>query len=119
VLEATAFRCAEVAEAMQEDSGVRLKTLRVDGGGSQNGFLMQLQSDALGVLVERPKVSETTALGAACLAGLGVGVFSSRKDVAQAWALSKRWTPKWKLEERTRALGEWRAFVEKARGLYA
>jgi len=118
VLEATAFRTAEVAHAMQEDSGVALHTLRVDGGGSQNGFLMQMQADVLGVPVERPKVSETTALGAACLAGLGAGIFRDRDDVTKAWALSKRWTPKWKVEERNAKMAEWRRFVAAARALY-
>lgn len=119
VLEATAYRTAEVAQAMEEDSGVRLQTLRVDGGGSQNGFLMQTQADLLGVPVERPKVSETTALGAACLAALGVGVFRDRKDVAKAWRRDKQWAPKWKFEERSAKMAEWRQFVQAARALYA
>src|SRR5439155_1512762 len=68
---------------------------------------------------ERPKVSETTALGAACLAGLGAGIFRDRKEVADAWALSERWTPKWKVEERSAKMTEWRRFVAAARALYA
>ena len=118
VLEATAYRSAEVLAAMREDSGVDVRTLRVDGGGSENGFLMQLQADVLGVPVERPKVSETTALGAASLAALGVGLFSSRAEVAKAWTLSKRYAPKTKADERARRLAEWRAFVDAARALY-
>lgn len=118
VLEATAHRSAEVAAAMEEDSGVKLRTLRVDGGGSMNALLMQTQADLLGVPVERPKVSEATALGAACLAGLGAGVFRSRDDVRKAWALGKRFTPKIDEDERRRRNAEWSAFVEKARALY-
>jgi glycerol kinase len=119
VLEATAYRSAEVLDAMQEDSGVEVKTLRVDGGGSENGFLMQFQADLLGVPVERPKVSETTALGAASLAALGAGVFASRKEVAKAWALSRRYTPRSTATEREERMRGWRDFVEKARALYA
>ena len=119
VLEATAYRSAEVLDAMREDSGVDVRTLRVDGGGSENGFLMQSQADLLGVPVERPKVSETTALGAASLAALGAGVFASRAEVGKAWALSKRFTPKISAEERAERMREWRAFVEKARALYS
>jgi glycerol kinase len=119
VLEATAFRSAEVLAAMEQDSGVRIKTLHVDGGGSENGFLMQFQADILGVPVERPKVSETTALGAASLAALGAGVFASRDEVRNVWALSKRYTPKMSAEERERRRREWATFVERARALYA
>ncbi|HVM45482.1 MAG TPA: glycerol kinase GlpK [Candidatus Thermoplasmatota archaeon] len=118
VLEATAYRSAEVLDAMREDSGVDVRTLRVDGGGSENAFLMQFQADLLGVPVERPKVSETTALGAAALAALGAGVFASRAEVAAAWSLSKRFTPKMKADERSTRMREWRGFVEKARALY-
>ena len=119
VLEATAHRSAEVLRAMERDSGVSIRTLRVDGGGSMNGFLMQLQADLLGVPVERPKVSETTALGAASLAALGAGVFRSRDEVAKTWALDKRYKPKSSDEERRAQAAEWERFVERARGLYA
>lgn len=117
VLEATAYRSAEVLDAMREDSGVDVRTLRVDGGGSQNAFLMQLQADLLGVPVERPTISETTALGAASLAALGAGVFASRAEVAKAWSLSKRFTPKLDAAQRARRLEAWRAFVQRARAL--
>ena len=118
VLEATALRSAEVVAAMEEDSGVTINTLRVDGGGSENGFLMQTQADLLGVPVERPKVSETTALGAAALAALGSGVFATRDDVSEAWTLDKRFTPKSTPDQRATRLREWRAFVEAGRALY-
>ena len=117
VLEATAHRSAEVARAMVEDSGVPIRALRVDGGGSMNGFLMQLQADLLGVPVERPKVSETTALGAASLAALGAGVFASRDEIARRWALAKRWEPGMPADERGRRTREWTRFVEAARAL--
>ena len=118
VLEATAYRSAEVVDAMQRDSGVKINTLRVDGGGSENGFLMQFQADLLGVPVERPRVSETTALGAASLAALGVGVFASRAEVRDAWALSKRFSPKMPADERAARLRDWTHFVDRARALY-
>jgi glycerol kinase len=104
---------------MERDSGVAIRTLRVDGGGSMNGFLMQLQADLLGVPVERPKVSETTALGAASLAALGAGVFKSRDEVVKTWALDKRYKPKSTDEARKAQAAEWARFVEKARALYA
>ncbi|HLE96772.1 MAG TPA: glycerol kinase GlpK [Candidatus Thermoplasmatota archaeon] len=119
VLEATAFRTAEVAAAMQEDSGVALSKLRVDGGGSRNGFLMQLQADLLGVPVERPKVSETTALGAASLAALGAGLFRSRKEVTRTWRLDKRFAPRIGAEERATRMAEWSRFVARAKALTA
>lgn len=118
VLEATAHRTTEVAHAMEEDSLVHVKTLRVDGGGSMNGFLMQLQADLLGVTVERPRISETTALGAASLAGLGAGIFANRGDVKKAWKLDKRWTPNTEKDARVERARAWREFVEKARSLY-
>jgi glycerol kinase len=103
---------------MREDSGVDIRTLRVDGGGSENAFLMQFQADVLGVPVERPRVSETTALGAASLAALGAGVFHSRAEVASAWKLSKRFEPKMHSDERSRRSEEWRAFVARTRAFY-
>lgn len=118
VLEATAHRTVEVADAMQTDSGVKLRALRVDGGGSMNGFMMQLQADLLGVPVQRPRVSETTALGAASLAALGAGVFASRKEVADAWTLDAEFKPAMKTSERTQRKSDWARFVQKARAFY-
>ena len=117
VLEATAHRSAEVVRAMEQDSGVRIRTLRVDGGGSMNGFLMRLQADLVGVPVERPKVSETTALGAASLAALGAGLFPSRDAITKVWALDKRFTPKADEAWRAREADAWARFVAAARGL--
>lgn len=119
VLEATAHRTTEVADAMQADSGVKLRHLRVDGGGSMNGFMMQFQADLLGVPVQRPEVSETTALGAASLAALGAKVFPNRKAVAEAWALDAEYKPNMKPAERASRKNDWAGFVEKARAHYA
>src|SRR5581483_4606625 len=104
---------------MEEDSGVPIRALRVDGGGSQNGFLMQTQADLLGVPVERPKLAETTALGAASLAALGAGLVTSREAIAKTWALDARYKPKMKKEERERRLAAWTRFVDAARRAYA
>jgi glycerol kinase len=92
-LEATAFQSREVADAMNEDSGVPLESLRVDGGMVVNETLMQFQADILGVPVIRPQVAETTALGAAYAAGLATGLWNSEEDLRQNWAEDKRWNP--------------------------
>jgi glycerol kinase len=92
-LEATAFQSREVADAMNEDSGVPLESLRVDGGMVVNETLMQFQADILGVPVIRPQVAETTALGAAYAAGLATGFWNSEEDLRQNWAEDKRWNP--------------------------
>lgn len=96
-LEAIAFQSAELLDCMKADAagaGSELSELRVDGGATANGLLMQIQADVLGVSVVRPKVLETTALGAAFLAGLGVGVWDSREAVSAAWEEDARWEPK-------------------------
>jgi glycerol kinase len=100
-LEATAFQTREVIDAMNADSGVPLTTLKVDGGMVVNDLLMQFQADVLGVEVVRPKVSETTALGAAYAAGLAVGFWSSEQDIRDNWAQDKVWKPT--MDEQTRA----------------
>lgn len=78
---------------MEADSGITLKTLRVDGGAVKNNFLMQFQSDLLNVPVERPEINETTALGAAYLAGLAVGYWKDREEIAQQWNMEKSFEP--------------------------
>jgi glycerol kinase len=93
VLEATAFQSREVMDAMNADSGVPLTELKVDGGMVANELLMQFQADLLGVDVVRPKVAETTALGAAYAAGLAVGYWATQNDLRQNWQEDKRWTP--------------------------
>jgi glycerol kinase len=92
-LESVAYQTKDVLSAMENDSGIRLTALRVDGGMVRNNFLMQYQSDMLGTVVERPVVQETTALGAAYLAGLAVGYWRDRADIAQNWQLDRSFQP--------------------------
>jgi glycerol kinase len=94
VLEATAWQTREVLDAMEQDSGVTLKALKVDGGMVYNNTLMQFQSDVLGVPVIRPQVAETTALGAAYAAGLATGFWSNQEDLRQNWQIDHTWEPK-------------------------
>ena len=110
-LEATAYQTREVLEAMNADSGVKLKTLRVDGGMTHNEQLMQFQSDILGVPVIRPKVSETSALGAAYAAGLAVGYWKNLKELRSNWAQDKAWKPNMKPAERDRLFAGWKKAV--------
>jgi len=93
VLEATAYQTREVLDAMKADSGVTLKALKVDGGMVFNDLLMQFQADVLGVPVVRPRVAETTALGAAYAAGLAVGFWTSTDEMRQNWGVDKVWEP--------------------------
>ncbi|QDB79965.1 glycerol kinase GlpK [Georgenia sp. 311] len=113
VLEATAYQSREVVDAMNADSGVDLKELRVDGGMVANEALMQFQADILGVDVVRPKVAETTALGAAYAAGIAVGFWKGEQDVVDNWAEDKRWTPQMDEAERERLYRNWKKAVTK------
>lgn len=110
-LEATAYQTREVLDAMNADSGVRLKSLRVDGGMVFNDLLMQFQSDMLGVPVVRPKVAETTALGAAYAAGLAVGYWSSLKQLREYWGVDKEWKPGLSRPRREKLYAEWKKAV--------
>ncbi len=92
-LEGIAYQVSDVIKAMEADSGIKLKELRVDGGAAKNNLLMQFQADILGVPVVRPKITETTALGAAYLAGLAVGYWQSKDDIAEQWSQDKRFEP--------------------------
>ena len=92
-LESIAYQTKDVLRAMEEDSGIRLKSLKVDGGAVENNFLMQFQADILGTSVERPKIVETTALGVAYLAGLAVGFWKDKNDVLKNWQLDKIFNP--------------------------
>jgi glycerol kinase len=114
-LEAIALQTMDVLRAMQADSGIKLKQLRVDGGASANDLLMQLQADLLGVPVVRPKVAETTALGAAYLAGLAVGFWKSQTDIARQWQIDKDFTPAMKPPVRKRIAGGWERALERAK----
>ncbi|MFE9745058.1 glycerol kinase GlpK [Saccharothrix saharensis] len=111
VLEATAFQTREVIDAMNADSGVPLKSLKVDGGMVVNELLMQFQADILGVPVIRPVVNETTALGAAYAAGLAVGFWESEDDIRQNWAQDKQWDPAMDDEARDRTYAQWKKAV--------
>lgn len=111
VLEATAYQTAEVLEAMNKDSGVELKALKVDGGMVFNETLMQFQSDILGVPVIRPVVAETTALGAAYAAGLAVGFWAKVEDLRANWQIDKTWEPKMEPAVREKLYAGWKKAV--------
>ena len=114
-LEGIALQAMDVLRAMEADSGIKLKQLRVDGGASANDLLMQMQADLLGVPVVRPKVAETTALGAAYLAGLAVGFWKSRADIARQWQVDKRFTPAMKPAARKRIAAGWERALDRAK----
>jgi glycerol kinase len=115
-LESIAFQSAELLEAMQKDSRQPLAELRVDGGAAANDLLMQFQADLLGVPVVRPRVLETTALGAAYLAGLTVDLWKSREELAAHWKAEKRFEPQMATSERETRMARWREAVTRARG---
>jgi glycerol kinase len=116
VLESMAYQTRDVIEAMQRDSGITLKELRCDGGASVNSVLMQFQSDILGVQVEVPSIIETTALGSAYLAGLAVGFWDSREEIAEKWALDVRYRPRIDAAKRDKLFHRWHKAVELAKG---
>ena len=115
-LEAIALQSADMFGAMSRDAGLALTELRVDGGASRNDLLMQLQADLLGVPVVRPQVTETTALGAAYLAGLATGVWSGGAEIAAQWAVERRFEPTLTESARRARIARWREAVERARG---
>jgi glycerol kinase len=114
-LEAMSFQTRDVVEAMERDSGVALRELRVDGGAAVNDLLMQNQADVLGRRVRRPVVNETTALGAAYLAGLGVGFWKNQADIERNWALDREFQPAMRPRDREAAVARWHQAVERAR----
>jgi glycerol kinase len=114
-LEGIAYQVRDVLTAMEADAGVRLKELRVDGGASANNLLMQFQSDLLNVPVVRPRVTETTALGAAYLAGLAVGYWKSQKDIATQWQQDKRFTARMKPAARRPLIAGWNKALTRAK----
>jgi glycerol kinase len=113
-LESIAYQSADVLDAMQKDSGEKLKELRVDGGAAANDLLMQFQADILGVPVVRPRVLETTALGAAYLAGLAVGLWPSREALAAHWEVDRRFEPQMNPAHAADLLGQWREAVKRS-----
>jgi len=114
-LEGIAYQVHDVLHAMQSDSGIRLKELRVDGGACANNLLMQFQADLLGVPVVRPRVSETTALGAAYLAGLAVGYWKDQTEIAAQWQSDRRFVPAMKSPQRKRLLAGWTKALARAK----
>ena len=110
-LEATAYQSREVVEAMNTDSGVALESLKVDGGMVGNDLLMQFQADLLGVPVIRPKVAETTSLGAAYAAGLATGFWTEIEDLRENWVEDKRWEPRWTPTKRDEYYKYWKKAV--------
>ena len=114
-LEAIAYQSADLMQAMARDCGFAPTQLQVDGGASANAFLMQFQADIMNVQVVRPRVMETTALGAALLAGLGVGVYASLEETAQAWQRDLAFDPRMEEAQRRNLLSGWHKAVERAR----
>lgn len=114
-LEGIAFQTAEVIEAMRHDAGTPIRELRVDGGAARNNLLMQFQADILNVPVVRPAVTETTALGAAYLAGLGVGYWSTQEEIASQWQVERRFEPLMPASEREAKLTVWQAAIGRSK----
>jgi glycerol kinase len=115
-LESIAYQTADVLDAMQTDSGISITELRVDGGAASNDLLMQFQADVMGVPVVRPRVTETTALGAAYLAGLAVGYWTSADEIDVQWQVERRFEPLMKQGEAQKLRVTWKKAVERARG---
>ncbi|TCO75186.1 glycerol kinase GlpK [Marinisporobacter balticus] len=113
-LESIAYQTRDVLEAMQEDSNIDLKALKVDGGAVANNFLMQFQSDILKVSVQRPEIIETTALGAAYLAGLAVGFWESKEEIAKKWNVDKTFTPEMNELEKEKLYTGWKKAVNRS-----
>jgi glycerol kinase len=114
-LEGIAFQVADVLDAMRKDSGIQLNQLRVDGGACANNLLMQFQADILGVPVVRPKVIETTALGAAYLAGLAVGFWKDRESVKASWQPERTFEPDMSADEVAHRRSRWAEALKRAK----
>jgi glycerol kinase len=114
-LESIAFQVADVLDVMRQDSGIAMEELRVDGGAAANNLMLQFQADLLGVPVVRPRVTETTALGAAYLAGLAVGYWKSRDDVQAKWAVERRFEPKLGSDEVAHRRARWTEALRRSR----
>lgn len=110
-LESMAYQTRDVLQAMEEDSGIRVKALKVDGGAVVNNFLMQFQSDILGVRVDRPQIAETTAMGAAFLAGLAVGFWKDKEEIAEKWKVDRSFAPAMSDELREKKCRGWKKTV--------
>jgi len=110
-LEAIAYQVADLSHAMEQDAGKKITELRVDGGAAANDLMMQFQADILGIPVVRPTVLETTALGAAYMAGLTIGYWDSIEQIAENWQVDRRFDPQMPVEESSRLCGFWRKAV--------
>src|SRR5438552_6707348 len=115
-LEAIAFQTCDVIDAIEADSGVTLSELRVDGGAAANDLLLQIQADLLGRDVVRPAVLETTALGAAYLAGLASGFWRDASDVSKNWRIDRRFSPQMAADRRVEMYAGWKRAVERVKG---
>ncbi len=115
-LEAIGFQTRDVLDAIRRDTHIEIPVLRVDGGGSSNNFLMQFQSDILGVPVERALITDSTALGAAYLAGLSIGLWSSTAEISRLWKSSATFIPKISVDERETNYLQWQRAIDRARG---
>ncbi len=104
----------DVITVMEQDSDIKVKDLRVDGGASSNNFLMQFQSDILDVNIDRPEIIETTALGAAYLAGLAVGFYKNKNEITSKWKVQKEFTPNMDENKRTKLYKGWKRAVSRA-----
>ncbi len=113
-LESIAYQTVDLLQAMQKDAAISLHELRVDGGAARNDLLMQFQADILNVPVVRPVVTETTALGAAYLAGLAVSFWSSKEEISAQWQMDKRFEPNMQSDEREQRLNRWRKAVQRS-----
>lgn len=113
-LEAIAYETRDVLEAMEEDSGIKLQKLKVDGGAVVNNFLMQFQSDILNVDVQRPEITETTALGVAYLAGLAVGFWTDKEDIKNNWMIDRTFEPFMEVDKREKLYNGWKKAVKRA-----
>jgi glycerol kinase len=112
-LEAICYQSRDVSDAMEQDSGVHLEVLKVDGGVTANNLAMQLQADILGVPVSRPVVAETTALGAAYAAGLATGFWANTDELKVNWNESQRWLPEWSEQQREEGYAGWKKAVQR------
>ena len=115
-LESMAYQTADVLQAMEHELGVHLKGLRVDGGAAANNFLLQFQSDVLGTRLLRPACIETTAWGAASLAGLGIGMFADTEELRREWRADREFLPQMAEADRNARLAAWHSAVERSLG---
>lgn len=113
-LESIAYQSRDLMDAMEEDSGCRLNSIKVDGGASRNNFLMQFQADITGTKVIRPIITETTALGAAYLAGLAVGFWKSKEEIATKWCVSQAYEPQYDEDKKEKLYRAWKKAVTRA-----